>query len=265
MDFYDALTPLYHLIYPNWNDSLARQGEQLNQLIQTEWAEQRTHTVLDVSCGIGTQALALAQRGYAVTASDLSPKEIERARTEAERLNQHIDFKVADMRAAHTAHGSGHDLVLSCDNSVPHLLTDADLLLAFQQFAACLRPGGGCVISVRDYAQEARGSNILKPYGARVQDGKRHVLFQVWDFDKGDDQGAQGGYGDHYDLSFYVVEDDLATGQTQTHVMRSRYYAISTTRLAELMVEAGFENVRRLDGVFFQPVLVGTKPGSMGA
>lgn len=251
MDFYDALTPLYHLIYPNWQHSVQLQGEQLDQIIRSQWPGH--HSVLDVSCGIGTQTLGLAQRGYALTASDLSPREIERARREAQQRGLAINFSVADMRAAHNVHGTGFDLVVSCDNSVPHLLTDDDLLLAFQQFWACLRPGGGCVLSVRDYAQEARGSNIVKPYGARVQDGKRHVLFQVWDFD-------QGGQGEHYDLAFFVVEDDLASGQAQTHVMRSRYYAISTTRLCELMAQAGFENVQRLDGVFFQPVLVGTKP-----
>jgi hypothetical protein len=27
MDFYDCLAPLYHLIFPNWNDSIQRQGE----------------------------------------------------------------------------------------------------------------------------------------------------------------------------------------------------------------------------------------------
>lgn len=253
MDFYDALTPLYHLIYPNWHESVQRQGEQLQHIIQTEWPGH--HTVLDVSCGIGTQTLGLAQRGYAVMASDLSPKEIARAKQEAQSRGLNISFSVADMRAAHTTHGGGFDVVVSGDNSVPHLLTNDDLLLAFQQFFACLRPGGGCILSVRDYALEARGTHIVKPYGARVQDGKRHVLFQVWDFDK-------SGQGDHYDLSFYVIEDDLATGQAHTHVMRSRYYAISTTRLCELMRDAGFENVRRLDGVFFQPVLVGTKPAA---
>jgi hypothetical protein len=42
--------------------------------------------------------------------------------------------------------------------------------------------------------------------------------------------------------------------------MRSRYYAISTMRLCELMQEAGLKDVRRIDGAFFQPVLVGTRP-----
>ncbi|REV81544.1 class I SAM-dependent methyltransferase, partial [Mycobacterium tuberculosis] len=87
----------------------------------------------------------------------------------------------------------GFDIVISCDNSMPHLQTDADLLTALRQMTDCLRPGGGCVVSVRDYAKEERGSNIVKHYGARVADGQRHVLFQVWDFDN-------GGTGEHYDL-----------------------------------------------------------------
>jgi len=41
--------------------------------------------------------------------------------------------------------------------------------------------------------------------------------------------------------------------------MRSRYYAIATTRLCELMQEAGLQDVRRIDDTFFQPVLVGTR------
>ena len=41
--------------------------------------------------------------------------------------------------------------------------------------------------------------------------------------------------------------------------MRSRYYAISTTKLCDLMREVGFHNVRRIDEAFFQPVLVGTR------
>ena len=172
MDFYDDLAPLYHLMFPDWSNSIRRQGEQLDSIIQSEWPGHRT--VLDVSCGIGTQTLALAGRGYSVVGSDLSAKEIERARREADLRSLAIDFRVGDMRTAHEDHGTGYDLVISCDNSVPHLLTDKDLLLALRQFLACLRPGGGCVITVRDYDEEERGTNLVKHYGARVEDGKRY-------------------------------------------------------------------------------------------
>jgi len=249
MDFYDELAPLYHLIYPNWGESIRRQGERLSRIIESEWPGHEK--VLDASCGIGTQSFALAEHGYTVVGSDLSAGEIERARHEARIRGIAIDFSVSDMRQAHAAHGTGFDVVISCDNSVPHLLSDEDLLLAFRQMFACLRPGGGCLLSVRDYDQEERGTNMVKHYGARVENGKRYVLFQTWDFE-----------GEHYDLSFFIVEEDMATRQVKTHVMRSKYYAVSTTRLCDLMRETGFENVKRVDGAFYQPVLLGTRPTS---
>jgi SAM-dependent methyltransferase len=245
-DFYDQLTPFYHLIHQDWDTSMRRQGEQLAAVIDAEWPGNRN--VLDVSCGIGTQAIALAQQGRTVRASDLSEKEIARAKQEAALRGVHIDFSVCDMRQAFTHHGPGHGVVLSADNSLPHLLTDEDVLTALQQMEACLAPGGGCLITVRDYAQEVRGRNLLKPYGVRVENGSRYVLFQVWDFE-----------GDHYDLGFYFVVENLLMGSVETHVMRSKYYAISTDRLCELMRQAGFDHVRRIDGAFYQPVLVGTK------
>ncbi|WP_454903399.1 class I SAM-dependent methyltransferase [Variovorax gossypii] len=253
-DFYDDLAPLYHLIYPDWKESIRAQGDKLAQLIDTEWPGGGVRRrVLDVSCGIGTQTLGLAALGHSLTASDLSPQEIERARHEAQVRGLDVAFSVCDMREAHAHHGGGFDIVMSCDNSMPHLQTDEDLLLTFRQMASCLRPGGGCVVSVRDYTKEERGSNLVKHYGARVENGLRHVLFQVWDF-------TDAGKGEHYDLGFFFVTENLATHEVSTRVMRSRYYAVSTTRLCELMREAGLENVRRIDGAFFQPVLVGTRP-----
>lgn len=246
-DFYDRLTPFYHLIHQDWHASVALQGEQLSSLIEAEWPGKRK--LLDVSCGIGTQAIGLAQRGFAVTASDLSEKEIERARGEAGLAGATVDFSVCDMRRAHDHHGGGFDIVLSCDNSLPHLLTDDDLLVALRQMFACLVPGGGFVMSMRDYEREERGVNLVKPYGARTENGKRYVLFQVWDF-----------AGEHYDLTFYFIEEDLASQAVRTHAMRSRYYALSTDKMCALMREAGFEQVRRIDDAFYQPILVGTRP-----
>jgi len=246
-EFYDDLAPLYHLIHQDWPASVRRQGAQLAALIQAEWPARRR--MLDVSCGIGTQAIGLALQGFAVTGSDLSAGAVERARQEAGPWGVSLALSVCDVRQAHGHHGSGFDVVISCDNSLPHLLTDQDLLLALGQMRACLAPGGGCLITLRDYASEERGRHLVKPYGVRLEGDKRYLLFQVWDFDED---------GEHYDLSFFFVEEDLRTHQTRTRTMRSRYYAVSTDRLCELMRAAGFAHVRRIDDVFYQPVLVGT-------
>jgi SAM-dependent methyltransferase len=245
-DFYDQLAPFYHLVYQDWNASIERQGEQLSSIIKSEWPSSKK--ILDVSCGIGTQSIALATQGYSVSASDLSAKEIERAKHEAQARQVKISFSVCDMRNAYAHHGSGFDVVVSVDNSIPHLLTDEDILLAIRQLTACLSAGGGCLITVRDYEREERGKNLVKPYGVRVENGKRYLLFQVWDFE-----------AEHYDLAFFFVEENLSSHEVTTHAMRSKYYAISTNRLCELMREAGLQNVRRLDGPFYQPVLLGTR------
>jgi SAM-dependent methyltransferase len=245
--FYDELAPYYHLIFQDWRAAVERQGARLDSVIADEWGD-GVRSVLDVSCGIGTQAIGLAGRGFDVTASDLSEKSIDRAREEADALGLSIPFSVCDMRHVRSHHGARFDLVISCDNSIPHLLGDEEILIALREFHACARPGGGCLLTVRDYETEERGRGLVKPYGIREDGDRRYLLFQVWDFE-----------GDQYDVSFYIVEDGGQAGIVTTHVMRSRYYAIPCGRLLELMEEAGFHSVRRVPGDFPQPTLVGTK------
>jgi SAM-dependent methyltransferase len=247
IDFYDQLSPFYHLLYEDWEAGIAWQAERLNRIIRARWGE-RVESVLDVSCGIGTQSLGLARLGFQVTASDLSPEAIARAKKEAETRNLSIPFSVCDMREAFRHHGGGFDMVISCDNSVPHLLSDEEILRALQEIYDCLSPGGGCLLTIRAYDKEARGWGIVKPYGIREEGSKRYLIFQVWDFE-----------GEQYALSMYFIEDDMQSGAAKTHVMRSRYYAVSPNYLLGLMEKAGFVEVRRLDDVFYQPVLVGTK------
>jgi SAM-dependent methyltransferase len=128
--------------------------------------------------------------GYAVTASDISPGEVEHARRLARQRQLTIDFRVADMRNVRAVVPETYDVVIACDNAVPHLLTDDDIRRAFQQFHACTTPQGGCIISVRDYAGLERGGRQIHPRPVHdIPDG-RLVMFDVWDFD-----------GEYYDLT----------------------------------------------------------------
>ena len=250
--FYDELAPFYHLIFPDWEASIRRQAEALDRVIRERWGDGRL-SVLDVACGIGTQALGLAALGHRVTASDISAGAVERARREAAARGLPVPFTVADMRHAAAHHREHFDLVIACDNSISHLLTDGDLLAAFRQLLACARPGGGCLISVRDYDSEERAGVQVKPYGVRDEGGVRYLLWQVWEF-----------HGPVYDVAMYFVED-RGGPDCATRVMRSRLYAVGIERLMELMRQAGFVQVERLDGRFYQPILVGRRAAEPSA
>src|SRR5262245_4778418 len=119
-DFYDDLADDYHLIYPDWKATIEWQGEILDRLIQSQIGSQGS--LLDCSCGIGTQAIGLASRGFQVYATDLSPVAVERARRESARIGVSIAFGVADFRSLATQVEGTFDVVLSCDNALPHML-----------------------------------------------------------------------------------------------------------------------------------------------
>jgi SAM-dependent methyltransferase len=246
-DFYNSLAPYYKYIYLDWDKSVAGQAGDLDSIIKEYFG--RKKTLLDASCGIGTQSIGLAGLGYEISASDISDEAVKLARQETEKRSLKIDFKVADMREVSKAFSKKFDVVLSADNSVPHLLTDAEILNAFREFHALLNPGGGCIITVRDYQtiNPEKQKYILNPRHVHNTPEGKIVMFDLWEFD-----------ADYYDLSLYLVKDK-GNDAPETIVMRSRYYCITTDRLESLMLEAGFTDVQTLKERFYQPVVVGLK------
>jgi SAM-dependent methyltransferase len=180
--FYDDLASYYHLIFENWDASMARQGDALVGLIRAELAQSQLlgARILDAACGIGTQTLPLAARGFQLVARDLSPAAVARLRREADARRLVIDAAVADMRQVGSSVVGSFDVVLAFDNSVSHLLTDDDLRSAFRQFLGLLRLGGVFLCSVRDYEKVQRGEPTTHTYGAREHHGERFQLKQEW-------------------------------------------------------------------------------------
>jgi SAM-dependent methyltransferase len=244
--FYDELAPYYHLLYGDWNHAISSQGDALASLLR-EVGLAPGDDVLDAACGIGTQTIGLLQRGYRVTASDVSPGSIERLKVELADRELQASARVDDLRTLAKVASGGMAAVLACDNSIPHLLSDDEILQALRNCHRCLRPGGTAVISVRDYAAIECKSPDVRPYSLRYEDGKRFLAVQVWEWD-----------GDQYDLRIYLTSES-PDGACETRVLTSRYYAVPIDRLLTLMGEAGFVDVQRRDDVLFQPVLLGRR------
>ena len=248
--FYDDLAYYYDLIFPDWNGSMARQGEALARVIRERLRlpEGASPRVLDAAPGIGTQALPLAARGFLVTARDLSPRAIARLAVEAAARGLSLDIGLADMRAFGMTVADRFEAVVCCDNSLPHLLTDADIATALSQFRAVLVKDGVFVCSVRDYEGIDRAGNERHEYGERRRGEQVYKLWQEWRWIN----------ATHYDLTF-VVEEKTACGPVERVRTMTQYYAIAIPRLLELMAAAGFSSCQRMDDVIFQPLLFGRR------
>lgn len=245
--FYDQLSPFYTYLFEDWNASVNRQATILDEVIHKYFGE-HVHSILDAACGIGTQTLGLAQKGFQLTASDISQGEIDKARLEAARRKLDIEFRVADMRNLQQTFQMKFDVVIACDNAIPHLLSDDEIFRAFREFYHITSESGGCIISVRDYDAMERGGRKLYPRHVHVIPQGKIVVFDCWDFD-----------GDFYDITMYIVED---TGQAtaKTNVIRGgRYYCVSISKLEKLMQDAGFAAVITLRDRLHQPLLIGLK------
>jgi glycine/sarcosine N-methyltransferase len=227
--FYDEFADDYHLAYGgDWEAAVERQGEALDALIRD--ALPNASAVLDCSCGIGTQALGLARLGYSVVGSDISSGEIERAQREAECMGVEAKFVVADFRNLESIEGE-FDVVISCDNAVPHLLDERDVPTALAKMRAKTRPGGLLVITMRDFDRALAERPPIAP-PVVLPGSPRRVLVRLHDWDE--DQPC-------YTVRYLLLNESEDGWTVKEHSMR--YRAITRAELQAAAESAGFVEI----------------------
>lgn len=245
--FYDWLAGRYNAVYADWEGSVRRQAAALDGVIRAALGA-GPHRVLDCTCGIGTQALGLAELGYGVRGTDLSPASIDRARGEAARRGLAVRFDVADVRSLSLGSEPAFDVVLSADNALPHLTTAGALRAALDRMVLHARPGGLFLASIRDY------DTLLadRPHGTSPTvtgaPGARRITFQTWSWP--DD-------GDVYELELFVMQES-GDGVWRTESRRAHYRALRRETLGGMLEDAGLCDVHWIlpaESGFFQPLV----------
>ena len=123
----------------------------------------RGKTALDLGCGEGRHSILMAARGYAVTALDLEPLALRKARQHVRRAGLRADFVAGNALDLEFADGS-FDLVL--DYGCFHHVVTRDWPRYRRQIARVLRPGGHLLLSVfsmkfKHHPKERRTRNWL--------------------------------------------------------------------------------------------------------
>jgi len=104
--------------------------------------------VLEVGSATGHYTFELARRGYVLTAVDLSPNMVARARARASELamGDHIEFVVGDLRELTGIPTNAYDAALIM-GPLYHLVLHEDRLMALRRVFEVLRPGGMMISS----------------------------------------------------------------------------------------------------------------------
>jgi SAM-dependent methyltransferase len=135
---------------------------------------------LDLGCGPGRHAVPLAQRGFRVTAVDLSAFHLEKAKARAAAVGVAVEFVQADMRAF--ARPGAFDLAISLFTSLGYFEDDRDDQRVLQNLHASLKPGAPLVM---DLVSKERIAKDLSPtVSQRAPDGtlrvQRHQITDDW-------------------------------------------------------------------------------------
>ena len=133
---------------------------------------------LDVACGVGQNAVWLAQRGFRVDAVDISPVAIEQARRAAAQAGVAVNFIHADLDTWSPPAGT-YDLALGFRFLNRKLLP---------RLKAALRPGGWLVYQTFNLCRLTPDSDF--PPEHLLDIGELARTFAGWDIiESGDDGG----------------------------------------------------------------------------
>lgn len=117
--------------------------------------------ILDLACGHGRHAMALAKRGYRVTGQDLSETFLERARSDAAAARVDVRWVRGDMRSI--PFEDEFDVVINVFTAFGYLESDAEDLKVLREVRKALEPGGRFLIEYIHHAgllREYREANV---------------------------------------------------------------------------------------------------------
>ncbi|MBN1447881.1 MAG: methyltransferase domain-containing protein [Bacteroidetes bacterium] len=167
--FYDALAADY--------DAMTQFDQRLEkQLALFAKIGRLPGHAVDMGCGTGVHAVALAQLGWDVTAVDVSAEMLERARGHAKRHGRDIRFLQGDFLQPLPV--ASTELLLCLGNSLPHLPSREALGNVLTYWRTLLATKGRVIIQLLNYerilAEQERIVNIRRE--------RERIIVRFYDF-----------------------------------------------------------------------------------
>ena len=141
--------------YDEFNETFSA---QINKLIEKILHKHSVKSVLDLTCGTGSQVFWLAKSGFEVVGVDINSKMLAIAKSKVKQQNLSLRFELGDMR---TSNIGQFDAVLTIFNSIGHL-TKEDFNLAIKNIHTNLKPYGLYIFDIFNLEYLLHEDNITK-------------------------------------------------------------------------------------------------------
>ena len=164
--------------FVNWGERLPREMPFLDSAL----ADRGARRILDVACGTGRHAVALAKEGYEVLGTDISEGMIRNAQRNAEAAGVSVAFLRAGFGALRTVTKDPYDAILCLGNSLPALLSEEELHAALEDMAHVLAPGGLLIIQNLNYDRVWTGRERFMPLQTHRQGDEEWLFLRFVDF-----------------------------------------------------------------------------------
>lgn len=219
--------------YDEFNENNSR---AINALLEKILKEHQVATVLDLTCGTGSQVFWLQEKGFEIVGSDISQSMLKIAKQKAKLKQLKIKFLESDCR---TVHAGQFDAAITIFNAIGHL-TREDFKLTIQNINRNLNPGGLYIFDIFNLDYLKAGNNITKLTGdwMAITDGQK---FREIQFSTISDDGILASY------STYVYQDGNESPTKISKGYENTLQVYSSAELQGLLKENGFVVLAQTD------------------
>lgn len=228
--------PIEYQQMPEYFDlhNINEETEAKNALIEKLLKEQKVKTVLDMTCGTGSQVFYLTERGYAVIGSDFSPALLDIARSKAKAMNRNITFIDGDMRKIKVGK---FDAVITIFSAIGHL-TKQDFGKALQNIRANLKENGIYVFDI--FNLQAITNEIIDDFAMETKSVINEITIHSVQYSEIDRERGLLTSHDHYTIFKEDHEPEIHTNSFSLQIYNAE-------ELRAILNNNGFEIVSQSD------------------
>lgn len=208
----------------------------INSTIEKILRKYNVTSVLDLTCGTGSQVFWLTRSGFTVVGSDINAKMLKIAKEKAQKEKLTIPFLKGDMRIAHLGQ---FDAIITIFNSIGHL-TKSDFEITVRNIHRNLKKDGIYIFDIANLDYFLEGKNITE-------------LTIDWLTTSGDTQFREIQYSTLTTegiLTFHstVITQKMKSDEKPKISKRAQTLQIySADQLKEILTKNGFKVLEQLD------------------